>query len=100
LTSGTEPTVQAAVLFPLAQPLVNAGFWLDGAELRATDTPAAEPFLAETSTTNAALWPRWTLDCARWTLTQSSGWAAAALELELGLGLGLAPAVAPGLAVM
>jgi len=58
LASGTEPTVHVAVLSPLAQPLVNAGFWLDGAEFRATDTSAAEPFLAETVTTNAASCPR------------------------------------------
>ena len=58
LAAGTEPTVHVAVLSPLAQPLVNAGFWLDGAEFRATDTSAAEPFLAETVTTNAASCPR------------------------------------------
>jgi hypothetical protein len=58
LASGTEPAVHVAVLSPLAQPLVNAGCWLDGAEFRATDTSAAEPFLAETVTTNAASCPR------------------------------------------
>jgi len=93
LVSGTEPTVQFAVLSPLVQPLVNAGFWLAGAEFRATDTPAAEPFLVETVTTKVASCPRCTLDCARWTLAQSSGWAA----LELGLALALAFAAVPAL---
>jgi hypothetical protein len=65
LVSDTEPTVQFAVLSPLVQPLVNTGFWLVGADFRATDTPAAEPFLVETVTTNVASCPRCTLDCAR-----------------------------------
>jgi hypothetical protein len=80
LVSVTVPTAQSAVLPPWAQPLVNAGFWLDGAELRATDTPAAEPFWTETVTPKAASCPRWTLDCAAWTLTHTS--VGAALEVE------------------
>ncbi len=56
--SDTEPTVHVAVLFPLAQPLVNVGFWLDGCAVSVTDTPAADPFSAETATTNEAFWPR------------------------------------------
>jgi hypothetical protein len=36
----------------LAQPLVNAGFWLDGWAVRATVTAATEPlFSVETCTT-------------------------------------------------
>ncbi len=61
LVSDTELTVHVAVLAVatiLAQPLVNAGCWLDGAEVRATDTSAAEPFWVESVTTNAALCPR------------------------------------------
>jgi len=46
----TVPTGHAAVPSPLAQPLVNAGFWLDGWAVRATDTPVTEPFSAETWT--------------------------------------------------
>jgi hypothetical protein len=47
----TELTVHVAVPFPLAQPLVNAGFWPDGCALRATDTSLAEPlFPVETCT--------------------------------------------------
>jgi hypothetical protein len=76
---------------------VNTGFWLAGAEFRATDTLAAEPFLVETVTTNVASCPRCTLDCARWTLAQSSGWAA--LELALALAPALALAGAVGLVV-
>ncbi len=50
--SETELTVQLAVPSPLAQPLVNAGFWLDGWAVRATVTAAAEPlFSVETCTT-------------------------------------------------
>ena len=48
--SETEPTVHAAVPSPLAQPLVNAGFWLDGCAVRATDTPLADPFSVKTRT--------------------------------------------------
>lgn len=77
LVSDTVPIAHAAGLPPWAQPLVNAGCWLDGAELSVTETPAAEPFLADTVTTNAASCPRCTLACARWTLTQSSAWALA-----------------------
>jgi hypothetical protein len=83
LVSVTVPTAHAAALPPWAQPLVNAGGWLDGVEFSVTDTPAAEPFLAETVTTNAASCPRWTLACAVWTLTQSSAWAAVALGLAV-----------------
>jgi hypothetical protein len=36
--SDTELTVQLAVLSPLAQPLVNAGFWLVGVDESVTDT--------------------------------------------------------------
>jgi hypothetical protein len=50
--SDTELTVQLAVPAPLAQPLVNLGFWLDGWAVRATVTSAAEPsFWVETRTT-------------------------------------------------
>jgi len=86
--SDTEPTVHVAVPSPWAQPLVNVGFWLDGCALRATDTPAAEPFLAVTCTTKVALWPRATLACERWTLTHSSGWAAVLVGVGL-VGVGL-----------
>ena len=48
--SETAPVVHAAVPSPLAQPPVNAGFWLDGWEASATDTFEAEPFLVETCT--------------------------------------------------
>ena len=37
--------------FPLAQPLVNAGFWLAGCVASVTDTSDADPFSAETVTT-------------------------------------------------
>ena len=50
--SDTELTLQLAVPWPLAQPLVNVGFWLDGWAVRATVTPEAEPlFSVETRTT-------------------------------------------------
>ena len=50
--SDTEPTAQLAVPFPLAQPLVNAGFCPDGWAVRATVTPEADPLLpVETRTT-------------------------------------------------
>ncbi len=49
--SDTELTVQPAAPLPLAQPLVNVGFWLEGWATRATDTFAAEPlFSVETRT--------------------------------------------------
>ena len=49
--SDTELTVQAAAPSPLAQPLVNVGFWLEGWVTRATDTFAADPlFSVETCT--------------------------------------------------
>jgi hypothetical protein len=85
--SATELTAQLAVLSPLAQPLVNAGFWLVGLDESVTDTSEAGPFLVETSTTNAASCPRVMLDFPRWTLTHSSGAdvVAPALVLELAL---------------
>jgi hypothetical protein len=49
--SVTELTVQVAVLSPVVQPLVKVGFWAAGSAAIATDTSAAEPFLAETATT-------------------------------------------------
>src|SRR5262249_5839548 len=50
--SETAPTAQVAVPAPLAQSLVNAGFWLDGLAVRATVTADAEPLLlVETCTT-------------------------------------------------
>ena len=50
--SDTELTVQVAVPAPLAQPLVNVGFWPDGWAVRATVTPDADPLLTvETCTT-------------------------------------------------
>ena len=49
--SESEPTEHAAVPSPLAQPLVNVGFWLEGWVTRATDTFAADPlFSVETCT--------------------------------------------------
>jgi hypothetical protein len=87
--SDTELTVQLAVLSPLAQPLVNVGFWLVGLDESATDTSEAGPSLVETSTTNAASCPRLMLACPRWTLTHSSGPDAVALGLALELALAL-----------
>ena len=49
--SDTAARAHASVAFPLAQPLVNAGFWLAGCALRVTDTSEADPFSAETVTT-------------------------------------------------
>ena len=49
--SDTAPTAQLAVPAPLTQPLVYAGFWLAGWEVRATVTPDAEPFAVDTRTT-------------------------------------------------
>jgi hypothetical protein len=96
-SSDIELTAQLAVLSPLAQPLVNTGFWLVGLAESVTDTSEAGPFLVETSTTNAASCPRLMLDCPRWTLTHSSGADVVppalvpelALELALAAGLGL-----------
>ncbi len=46
-----ELTVQVAAPFPLAQPLVNVGFWLAGWAARATDTFETDPlFSVETCT--------------------------------------------------
>jgi hypothetical protein len=47
----TELTPHEAVPSPLAQPLLNAGFWLDGCAVSATDTSEADPFRVETCTT-------------------------------------------------
>ncbi len=97
--SDTELTGQLAVLSPLAQPLVNAGFWLVGLAESVTNTSETGPFSVETCTTNAASCPRLMLDCPRWTLTHSSGADAAALALGLELALGpvLASVPAPAL---
>jgi hypothetical protein len=92
--SDTELTVQLAVLSPLAQPLVNTGFWLVGLDESVTDTLEAGPFSVETSTTNAAACPRLIPDCPRWTLTHSSGADAVALGLALALVLALELALA------
>lgn len=79
LESDTEPIVQFGL--PVGVQLLNAGFWLDGAAVRATEMSAAEPFWVETATTNVAFCPRFTLACVRCTLTQSSGCAAVELAL-------------------
>ena len=47
----TELTPHAAVPSPEAQPLLNAGFWLDGCAVSTTDTSEADPFWVETWTT-------------------------------------------------
>jgi hypothetical protein len=47
----SEPMLHEAVPLPLAQPLVNVGFWLDGCVVSATDTSEAGPFWVETCTT-------------------------------------------------
>jgi hypothetical protein len=44
--SETELTVQVAVRSPLAQPLVNVGFRLEGCATRATDTSEADPMFS------------------------------------------------------
>ena len=44
--SDTELTVQVAVWSPLAQPLVNVGFRLEGCATRATDTSEADPMFS------------------------------------------------------
>ena len=44
--SDTELTVQVAVWSPLAQPLVNVGFRLEGCATRPTDTLAADPMFS------------------------------------------------------
>ncbi len=49
--SDTAARAHAAVAFPLAQPLVNFGFWLADCVVRVTDTSEADPFSAETVTT-------------------------------------------------
>ena len=47
----TELMVHEAAPLPLAQPLVNVGFWLDGCAVSATDTFEAAAFWVETCTT-------------------------------------------------
>jgi hypothetical protein len=47
----TELMLHAAVPSPLAQPLVNVGFWLDGCAVSTTDTFEAVAFWVETCTT-------------------------------------------------
>jgi hypothetical protein len=47
----TELMRHEAVPSPLAQPLVNVGFWLEGCTVSATDTSEADPFCVETCTT-------------------------------------------------
>ena len=47
----TELMLHEAVPFPLVQPLVNVGFWLDGCAVSATDTFEAAAFWVETCTT-------------------------------------------------
>jgi len=49
--SDTVLRVHVAVVSPLAQPLVNAGFWLAGWAVSVTETSAAGPFSVETATT-------------------------------------------------
>jgi len=50
--SDTELTAQVAAPLPFAQPVVMAGFWLDGWAVRATDTLDADPlFSVDTCTT-------------------------------------------------
>lgn len=76
---------------------MNAGFSLEGWDVRATETSSAVPFSAETSTTYVALWPRWMLACPRWTLTHSSGAGVVSLVLALALALVLGLGLALGL---
>jgi hypothetical protein len=47
----TELRRHEAVPSPLAHPLLNAGLWLDGCAVSATDTFDAVPFLVDTCTT-------------------------------------------------
>jgi hypothetical protein len=44
--SDTELTVQVAVPLPLAQPVLNVGFWLEGWAAMATDTFVADPLFS------------------------------------------------------
>jgi hypothetical protein len=44
--SDTELTVQVAVPSPLAQPVVKAGFWLEGWAAMATDTFTTDPLFS------------------------------------------------------
>jgi hypothetical protein len=78
--SETELIVHEAVPLPLAQPLVNVGFWLAGWAVSVRVT-------FETDTAYVAFWPRWMLDWVVWTVTHSPVAAFGALELALGLGL-------------
>jgi hypothetical protein len=82
--SETELIVQDAAPLPLAQPLVNVGFWLAGCAVSVTVTFEAGPFIVETDTAYPAFCPRWMLACEVWTVTHS--WVPA-LWLVLGLGL-------------
>jgi hypothetical protein len=85
--SETELIVHEAVPLPLAQPLVNVGFWLAGWAVSVRVTFETEPFCAATDTAYVAFWPRWMLDWVVWTVTHSPVAAFGALELALGLGL-------------
>ena len=109
----TELRLHDAVPSPLAHPLLNVGFWLDGCAVSATDTSEADPFWVVTCTTKVAVWPRLMLDWERWTCTHSSGAAvvlapaplllALALLLPRGLALPLllpAPLLLLGLALL
>jgi hypothetical protein len=85
----TELRSHEAVPSSLAHPLLNAGFWLDGCVVSATDTAEADPFSVQTCTTYPAVWPVLMLGCERWTLTHSSGGAVVpVLPLPLVTGLG------------
>jgi hypothetical protein len=88
--SETEPIVHEAFPLPLAQPLVNVGFWLAGWVVSVTVTPEAGPFCVEIVTAYLAACPRLTLDWEVWTVTHSeTGTVELLLSLVLGLGLGL-----------
>jgi hypothetical protein len=92
----TELILQEAVPSPLAQPLLNSGFSLDGVTASATVTSDTDPFFAETCTTKEAVWPRLMLDLERSTLTHSS---ARDMVLVL-LGLGLEEVLASSVSVV
>jgi hypothetical protein len=72
---------QEAAPLPLAQPLVNVGFWLVGCAVSVTVTFEAEASTVEIVTAYVAFCPRWMLACEVCTVTHSSGW----VGLELGL---------------
>jgi hypothetical protein len=86
--SFTDAIVQEPVPLPLAQPLVNVGFWLVGAEVSLTVTSEAGPLTVEIVTTKAAFCPRAMLGCERLTLTHSWG-SVCAVDPTLGVGSGL-----------